>query len=81
MSHIKLVVDGKVLLDDDLNTWTDRAKPGFVKELLDPRGGKPKLHMMVAGLVLSQLTLAAQSGTITVVTDGDGSWSIAVDTT
>lgn len=80
MGHIKLVVDGEILLDDELNTWTDRASPSFVRELLQPKPGtKPQVHLMAAGLVLSQLALADQSATITVATGDADRWSLGVD--
>lgn len=80
MAHITLVVNNKVLLDDNLDTWQDRAQPSFVRELLNP-ATKPQLYLMTAGLVLSQLALANKSGTITVVTSGADKWNLEVETT
>lgn len=79
MSHAKLIVDGEVLLDDSLSTWS-RADPGFIKSLVDP-SVKPQLHMMAAGLVLSQATLLGKSVSITVNTQGPDKWTLDVETT
>jgi hypothetical protein len=79
MSHVRIVVDNEVLLDDNLDTWQDRATPSFVRDLLVP-GTQPKLYLMAVGLVLSQLALANRSGTITVVTSGVDKWNLEVET-
>jgi hypothetical protein len=79
MSRIKLVIDDKVLLDDDLGAWKGHAGPKFVADLLNPQA-KPELYLMAAGLVLSQLALTNKSGTITVLTSGVDKWSLTVET-
>ena len=77
MPHARLTVDGEVLLDNELSTWSG-ADPAFVKSLVDP-SVKPHLSLMAAGLILSQFVLMDKSVVISVVTDGPDKWKLEVE--
>lgn len=76
MSHIKVVINGEQMMDDNLGNWTARP-PEFLKRMVTPGGPKPEPHILAIGVVISNAVLMGEDAAIDVTVD-DGGWSMQV---
>lgn len=80
MSHIRIEVDGTVLMDADPGTW--HATPPDINSLKLKAGNQPwGLAVMATVAETATLAMAGKPGrntTITITTDGDG-WTMDVE--
>lgn len=77
-THIKMTVDGEVLMDGDLGTWK-RNPPSTIQHLLKP-GRKPEPYLQAALGALLEASLISRSTTIDVETVEHG-WILKVQHT
>lgn len=77
MTHARIVVDGTIMMDENLGNWQAQP-PEFLKRLVDPNA-KPEPHIKAMGITLADSLLMGRDVAIDITTDsGDGSWSMSV---
>ena len=75
MSHIRIVIDGDTLFDDDLDVW-QATPPDQFKELLTP-GAKPKPWMKAIMIVMADAAMTDNNVSIEAATAPE-KWAIEV---
>jgi hypothetical protein len=75
MTHIKMVLDEKVLMDGDLGDWQHKP-PTAIQHLLRP-GTKPQPYLQAALAAVMEAALTDRSTLIDVHTEPQG-WSVRV---
>lgn len=75
MSHVRVTVDGTIMLDDNLGDWQARP-PEFLKQMVEP-SSKPDPYIKAVGITLADALLTGHDVAIDVRTDGDN-WSMDV---
>lgn len=75
MSHVRVTIDGSVMLDDNLGDWQARP-PEFLKKMVEP-SSTPDPYIKAVGITLADALLTGHDVAIDVRTDGDN-WSMDV---
>lgn len=76
MAHARIIIDGKIEMDENLGNWQARP-PEFLKQMVQP-STRPEPYIKAVGIVLADSLLTGHDVAIDVTTDTDGSWSMQV---
>ncbi len=72
MTHIKLVINGEVLMDGQISQWQQRP-PTSIQHLLQPKAGrKAEIYMQAALGALLEATMSEQDTLIEATTTPTG---------
>jgi hypothetical protein len=77
MTAMKIIVDGDILLNDDLGDW-ERKPPSTLAHLIRP-GFKPKPWMQAMLVVLADAAVREQPTRIEVNTSSRERWTLSVE--
>lgn len=75
MTHVRIVIDEKVLFDDELDVWK-ATPPDAFKDMLTP-GARPEQWMKAIMIVMADAALTGQSVSIEAAT-GPDRWAMEV---
>lgn len=75
MSHVRVTIDGSIMLDDNLGDWQARP-PEFLKQIVEPNTQHDP-YIKAVGITLADALLTGHDVAIDVRTDGDN-WSMDV---
>jgi len=76
--HVRIVIDEKILFDDNLDVWK-ATPPDAFKDMLTP-GAQPQQWMKAIMIVMADAAMTGQSVAMEVIT-GQDRWSMEVEKT
>jgi hypothetical protein len=76
MAHMRITIDGETVMDDTLDAWSAEP-PKILRDQL-AANSTPKLFMRCLLLVLADSAVTQADTDITITTDEDDDWTMAV---
>ena len=76
MTHARLVIDGKTVMDEEMGEWEQRP-PEFFKRVMTP-GQRQEPHLKAVAIILAESLLAGQDVSIDVAATEIGAWTMSV---